>query len=271
MSRVRVIVPAYQRSAWLEICLRSLERQDHPDFDVTIVDDASPDPAVSRVAAGFCARNDWQLRRNEERRYALHSRALGIDAADPQDDELVCLVDGDDWLAHAGALRALEAAFDDSVWLTSGGMRAVATVPQRARRAERWNQLLGERRRAFASHRDRIVEERLFRALPWCYAHPHVFRPHLWRAIDPVDFTIGGRHWIRRGSDMAYLYPMLELAGDHFRFLEDVHYIYNVHADNLDAEPRTRLAQEQIRRHLSVRAPYAPLPSDRPSLRRGPR
>ncbi len=265
MSRMRVIVPTYQRSRWLEVCLRSLELQDHPDFDVTIIDDASPDPSVSEVASAFCARNGWQLVRNDERRHALFSRARGFDAADPQPDELVCLVDGDDWLAHDGALRAIDDAFDESIWLTSGGMRAVATVPDRAPRADGWNALLTDRRRAFESERRRIVSERLFRALPWCYAHPHVFRPHLWRAIDRADFTIGGDHWIRRGSDMAYLYPMLELAGDRFLFLEDVHYIYNVHADNLDADPRSRMAQEQIRRHLSAKQPYAPMQAARPT------
>lgn len=53
---VRIIVPAYQAAAELAACLDSLEHTLPADVPVHIVDDASPDPAVTAVIGAVAAR-----------------------------------------------------------------------------------------------------------------------------------------------------------------------------------------------------------------------
>jgi glycosyltransferase involved in cell wall biosynthesis len=259
MSRVRVVVPVHQRPEWLAVCLRSLELQDQPAFDVTVVDDASPDPAVEAVARSFADRNGWTVVRSEERQEALASRCAGIAAAAPADDDVVVFVDGDDWLVHAGALRAVAEAMTDDVWITSGGMVSIASTPTRAERARSLDALLRERRAAFEADRDAVVAEARYRRMPWCWSHPIAFRAFLWRHIDPADFRVGSGRWIRTSGDLAYTFPLLELAGGRVALLDEVHYAYHLHDGNLDADPRRLRGKALTRSLLASRPAYRPL------------
>ncbi len=46
---VSVIVPLYNKSAWIERCLDSIARQSYRDFEVIVVDDGSTDDGVKKV------------------------------------------------------------------------------------------------------------------------------------------------------------------------------------------------------------------------------
>ena len=51
---VTIVVPVYGDPGSLSACLASVERQDGPDVFVVVVDDASPNLEVSRLALSFC-------------------------------------------------------------------------------------------------------------------------------------------------------------------------------------------------------------------------
>jgi len=265
VNRIRVIVPAYQRPEWLKVCLGSLAVQDHPDFDVTIVDDASPDPDVSLIANTYADRLDWRAIRAKDRCGALASRCAAVAAADPEDHDVLVFVDGDDWLYHASVLTMISDAIDDDNWMTFGTMMSVATHPDRSDRAAGLDLLMHSRRRWFESNRTSIVESAGYRRTPWCFTHPIACKAFLWKAIDPSVFRLNSGHWIRTYTDLVSGYPLLELSGGRFRFLDDVSYVYNVHAGNVEADPTRDRARAAISRWLRSLPPCESL--DRSMIR----
>jgi len=258
VTRVRVIVPAYQRPEWLEVCLGSLAVQDHPDFDVTIVDDASPDPEVSRIANTYADRLGWRARRAEHRCGALASRCVAVAAADPGDHDVLVFVDGDDWLHHPSVLTLISDAIDDENWMTFGTMMSVATDPDRVDRAAGLDALMYSRRRWFEKNWTSVVESAGYRQIPWCFTHPIACKAFLWKAIDPSVFRLSNGRWLRTYTDLVFGYPLLELSGGRFRFLDDITYVYNVHADNVEADPSRDQARFTMSRWLRSLPPHAP-------------
>ncbi|MHC8423244.1 bifunctional glycosyltransferase/CDP-glycerol:glycerophosphate glycerophosphotransferase [Streptomyces sp. NB004] len=103
MPRFSVIVPAYQVQAYLHACLESVLSQSYPDFELIVVDDASPD-ACGAIADEFADR-DPRVRvvHLPENGGLGPARNAGMDRA--TGDYLVFL-DGDDTLTP-DALRAV--------------------------------------------------------------------------------------------------------------------------------------------------------------------
>ncbi|GAA2061196.1 glycosyltransferase [Williamsia deligens] len=105
--RVSVCVPLYHHADTVERCLRSILDQDHDDFEIVVVDDASSDDgaAVARTLLRPGDRvivNPMRLGAAEN-----HNRCVEVARG-----ELVQFVHGDDELLP-GALTTLAAAFDD--------------------------------------------------------------------------------------------------------------------------------------------------------------
>ena len=96
MSKVSILVAAFNAAPFLEKCLDSLVCQTHADLEILCVDDASTDdtPAIldrwalrdTRVQVTHLAENGGQA----------HARNVGLQKATGQ---FVCMVDSDDWLS----------------------------------------------------------------------------------------------------------------------------------------------------------------------------
>lgn len=52
MAEISVIIPTFNRSAMLQRALQSVLEQDHPSFEVIVVDDGSTDDTISRIPTG---------------------------------------------------------------------------------------------------------------------------------------------------------------------------------------------------------------------------
>lgn len=105
--RVAAVVPTYEGAAWLERCLRSLDRQRRPFAAVVVVDDGSRDATVAWLSEAWPDVRLVALARNHGFATAANR---GVAAAD--DCDAVALVNNDvelapDWLARTAA--ALEA------------------------------------------------------------------------------------------------------------------------------------------------------------------
>ena len=105
--RISVCVPLYKHADTVERCLRSILEQDHDDFEIVVVDDASGDGGVD--IARRLLRPDDRVVVNPHRLGAAenHNRCIELARGD-----LVQFVHGDDELLP-GALTALSAPFDD--------------------------------------------------------------------------------------------------------------------------------------------------------------
>jgi GT2 family glycosyltransferase len=114
--RVSVIVPTYQRAPSLRRCLEALRAQDHPNFEILVVDDASSDGGTERVCSELPEVRLFVLERN---RGPAAARNRGIRAAT---GELLAFTD-DDCVPPADWLRRHELLHADARVGAAGGLQ----------------------------------------------------------------------------------------------------------------------------------------------------
>ena len=120
--RVSVIVPTYDRAAFVREAIASVLQQDYPDLELIVVDDGSRDdtPAVVR-GFGAAVRYVWQENRGVS---AARNRGAAVSTGD-----LIAFLDSDDlWMpgkvsAQVGYFEAhpeAQACHTDEAWIRRG-------------------------------------------------------------------------------------------------------------------------------------------------------
>ncbi len=238
-----IVVPCYNAAPWIAQCLGSLLVQDHADFRCVVVDDASTDGTAEAVAAlALDAR--FELIRNRCNAGPLANICRGfarLGAASRPDDVLFNL-DGDDWLARTDALSLIAEAYaaEPAPLMTYGNL-ARSTAPADG---------IG------APPPTDVLRDGAFRAEPFPLIAPRTFRARLWSALREVDLRDPetGEHW-RTAGDIAFIAPLVELAGERVGFIPEVLYVYNPLSDfRLRSDAQARAATR-----ILAMPPYARL------------
>jgi len=154
-------------------------------------------------------------------------------ASDVPPDDVILMLDGDDWLAHDHVLEVVARAYDDpTVWLTHGSFR-------------------------FADGRPGFTEaypSANYRKEPWLATHLKTYRAGLLRSLTSRDLCTSDGKYRDVAWDMSLMFPLLELSGpEHIRHIPDVLYVYNFASSfehNADAAGRAR----ELAMNAAVRA-----------------
>jgi hypothetical protein len=116
-------------------------------------------------------------------------------------------LDGDDWLSDEGVLTYLNEAYQEETWMTYGQYEPLS--------------------KSYKDFSKPIENTRTYRkSEQWHTSAPKTFKRWLWHKIDPEDMKFNGEY-ARHAADRACLYPMIEMAGKHCKFINKVLYIYN--------------------------------------------
>jgi glycosyltransferase involved in cell wall biosynthesis len=241
--RFKIVVPAYNCTKWLRNCLDSIERQSLNAFDVCVIDDASTDVQQQPLIEDYCRRNNWAFHFNETNQGALFNIINGITLLRPEDQDVIITLDGDDWLYNRHVLKKLYKIYsEEDVYLTYGQF---ITYP-------RCN--IGSCRPVS----NEIIRNRSFRKIKWVFSHPKTFKYFLWRHIKDEDLLDKDGKPFKVASDLAIMFPMLEMAAYRFRYINEFLYVYNkvnpLNDDKIHLE-RQQVAVEYIR----SLPPYSPL------------
>lgn len=255
--RILVVVPVYNRPALLWRCLWSIANQTDPAFDVIVADDASTDPKVNEYMDDWCQGsplpNDggsWFPMRQSENVGATRNLVEAIRSVDMDPDDVVFIVDGDDYLTDPEALAKYRALYEDA-----GSLAQVVygsyhpEPPDETCPPARWIpvDVLAD---------GSIREWSLANGIPW--NHPLSFRRRIFDALSDDDFMIDGE-WMRYGYDVTFMAPMIELAG-----VGVLHYRGDVYAYSSGlAESVSRFVPDEVRREnghvLNQPRKYEPL------------
>ena len=116
MPEISVVVPLYNKAAYVGQCVRSILAQDGADFEIVVVDDGSTDGGARLVEAFGDARVTVVRQENRGRSAA---RNRGIDAARA---ELIALLDADDEMGpgHLAALLRLRRRYPQAGLYATG-------------------------------------------------------------------------------------------------------------------------------------------------------
>lgn len=207
-----VIIPSYNNSAWCEQNLKSVFGQEYDNYRVIYVNDCSEDDTqqkVEQIVEELGQKHRFMMINNTTRRGAMANWFMAVWLCDPH--EIVVSLDGDDWFAHERVLTYLDSVYQDpDVWMTYGQFIIHN------------NNQVGWCREVAKD----IIEKNQFRDDAWVTSHLRTFYAGLFHGIPPEDFMINGQFY-PSAADLAIMYPLLERAGKHSRFISEILYVYN--------------------------------------------
>lgn len=242
---IAVVIASYNNRAWVLKNLHSLFSQNYSNYRIIYVDDASPDgtaDAVEQYVKSSKQEFRFTLIRNKERvggmcnlYHAIHEQC--------KDEEIIANVDGDDWLAHNNVLKKLNQVYSSQeVWLTHGSL-----VEYPNGNSTWCIRIPGI-----------IVQKNAFRQFR-CPSHLKTFYAWLFKKINMEDLMYQGQ-FAPMAYDQAYMYYLLEMAGERHAFIPDVLYVYNV-SNPINENKVNAQLQRDVEAYFRASTPYERLPS----------
>jgi glycosyltransferase involved in cell wall biosynthesis len=208
-----IVAASYNNTQWYQKHLVSIFNQDYDNWRLIYIDDCSPDGTgyfVNNFIVQHNMQNKVTLHCNVERIGHLVNQYQAIHSC--ENNEIIVVLDGDDWFAHNGVLSYLNEVYqDDNVWLTYGSYeRLIPGYPKCF---------------CFAVPEE-VVKNNTIRKHTWCLSHLRTFYAGLFKHIKKEDLMCEGA-FFPMAVDLATMYPMFEMAGVHHKYIEDILMIYN--------------------------------------------
>lgn len=224
-----VIVSGCNNGAFVEKTFESVFAQQYDAYRMIYIDDASADGSYE-LARDLIYSNEKSrkvsLVRNEHPLGRLANWTRAVHSC--KEDEIVVLLDGEDWLAHEWVFANLNRYYaDPDLWMTYGQYREFPTFQLGLCRPYKTNEIES------------------VRSAPFAASHLKTFYVGLFRKISESDLVFSD------AADLAIMLPMLEMARSHFQFIPDVLYLSNSRVERDDSN------EEAIRRMK----PYAEIAS----------
>lgn len=229
-----IVIPSYNNVKYVPQNLNSVFRQDYHNWRIVYIDDASDDGTNALVKMikknSGLSNNRFTLVRHKTRMrsvaYSFYEAAHNYCA----DEEVMVHLDGDDMLATSHILSKLANEYSNGkTWITYGQFIKLHD----GQTAERGNNEIS------ANNWTNM------RTLPWSTSQLRTSYTWLFKKINVNDLMYKDE-FIRAGGDVAFMYPMLEMAGkDRTKFIRDITYIYRIHNSNdrvLYSEESKRMA-----------------------------
>lgn len=204
------------------LCLQSLRAQTITDWQARVVLDPVGDRTYEDARSVLDPRISVVL--NKERRYALWNMCEAIDGMSPADDDVIVSIDADDWLNRADSLEVVKGAYDsDPKLLLTYGSWVSFPNPN-----------------ANTNTKIPYTEDDFngnIRKKPWRASHLKTFKYRLWKHINRKDFEDPRGGYFRVAWDLAFMWPMLEMAGYHrTKWIQEKIYVYNQQTPYNDAK-----------------------------------
>ncbi|WP_288882425.1 glycosyltransferase family A protein [Pedobacter panaciterrae] len=215
--RFHIISPFWNVSPFIDDYYHSIVSQDYSNYIVYLVDDCSTDQSLSRIP------DNGKFRKisNLTKKYALQNIIETLQKFEFEDEDVICLLDGDDRFSSKYTLNILNNlyALDQSTLFTYGGMRIF---------------------NGLAKYGSRYSKEEFsdLRNQPWKILHMRTFKYKLFKELliqDPLLQSLkdSNGNLFKMPYDMALLFPLIELAGFFgVRYTDTILYDYRLHENN---------------------------------------
>ena len=244
-----VLIPSYNNKKWYKTNLDSVLNQTYSNYRVIYTDDCSPDGTgdlVEQYIKERCQEHRVTLIKNKKRRRALANMYTMIHMCN--DNEIIAIVDGDDWLAHNNVFTYINNLYENSnVWMSYGQYRimplgAISSAQPFPQECVKNN--------AYRSHSWRFGQLCTYYA--WLAQHIK-----LEDCLSP-DAPYCGK-FFPAGYDNVTLHPIIEMTGGKYACVSEVLYIRNI-LNPLNNFKVNHTLQFRVRTTICTRyLPYNPL------------
>ncbi|BDC34105.1 hypothetical protein Noda2021_00630 [Candidatus Dependentiae bacterium Noda2021] len=240
----KIITASYNNSEWYQKNLLSLFVQNYRNWHLIYIDDCSTD-GTAQLVEDFVKEHAMDhyvtIVKNKERRGHLANQYDAIHACNK--DEIIVILDGDDWFAHDGVLSYLNTIYQDpDVWLTYGQF---------------WYWKRNKKGICKPLPQDILRHGKVRTHRPFTTSHVRTFYAGLYQGIDLQDLCYQN-DLLPMCVDVATMMPMIEMAGTRIRYIDDILYIYN-DSNRLSFFHDRRKQQEEIESFIRQKPAYHPL------------
>jgi len=241
--KFNIVVPFYNVEKWIRKCIKSLKKQKYSNFECTLINDISTDESLNIVKREVNGDSRFKVINNKEKKYALRNIAESIRNSNCTDDEVIILLDGDDWFASSNTLNKLRDIYvKEECFLTYG---SYVFNPGGGKGPEP------------SQYPDDIIKANSFRQDFWRASHLRSFKHKLWKHIDARDMKDNNGEYYKMTYDQAIMLPLLELAGEKSKYIPEILYVYNkenpLNVDKIKTQEQVKTARE-IRNKKSYKA-----------------
>ena len=215
--RFKFVVAGVNHQKWLPTCLQSIAEQTVKDFDVVVIDDATPDQNFRDWIRDWCTELGWLPILHEENRGAMYSQVHGISELHCEPEDVLVWVDGDDRLAHANVLERLLYHYRDDTKLTYGQYRSEPFSPTCSPARPYPSEVVASNGyRMFGLSGGGLL-----------FNHLRTAKFELFSQLEELDFKDHEGNWFKSAADAAVMIPCMELADGRLKCLEEILYVYN--------------------------------------------
>ncbi len=227
-NKIKILVPFYNPGDFIEMCVNSVLTQDYDNYEVLFIDDASTDNSYMKIPARTLKTDEagnleldsngnpivleqhpiydvtkcsnvmlWRANSRATALPNIHNGIMNF-CTDPED--IVVILDGDDWLLTRTALTFINNFYNQhDCWMMYG--------------SSRWTN-----GRKCCSSAYLESEFKNLRAAPFRVSHIRTFRAGLYHKIGEQDKTFScmkdkNGNWYQMTYDVAMFIVMLEMAG----------------------------------------------------------
>ena len=232
------IVTSYNCENWVRKNLDSIYAQKYRNFDVVYIDDNSSDNTfaiANEYPNKICLKNSF----NRGKMFNLVDSISKLD-----EDTIIIVVDGDDWLPNDDTLDLINAAYDSGdIWMTNG---SYVIEPEN----------LVVKPKCLGSYWDGNIREK-----SWEFSPLGTFRKKLFDKIRKKHLMNSSAEYWATTSDQAIMWPMAEMCGpEHHKVVNEITYVYN-RLNPLSDDRVNRIDQLQTEKLIRSIKPYNRLES----------
>jgi len=152
-----VIVPFYNAEKWLTRCLKTVKAQDYDNYRVVIIDDCSTDNSKSVIENEIEGFDKFECITTTKNRGALNSTFTAIEHIKPDDEDVVLVLDGDDWFAKKNVLSTLNDVYTNNDCLMTYGSYIEYPSGQRGKFSKQLPEF--------------VIKNKAFREYEWVTSH----------------------------------------------------------------------------------------------------
>lgn len=209
------IIPSYNNADWYQYNIKSIAKQKYNNWRAIYVDDNSTDNTLNLVRKYV-----KELGLTSKFTYIQNPRQLGPAGSRYQayiktfDDEICCMLDGDDWLFGDNVLNILNNTYNKGYNCTYGSFKSYHGNNDMLFPLARYDAL--------------TIKNKTYRTNKrWLANHFRTMSSKLIKDIIPNKYLKLDNEWIKVSTDMAEMYFVLEKQNCKPKFIDQPIYIYN--------------------------------------------
>jgi len=208
----KIVVIGGPAENYVEQCLISIINQISSDWECVVVID--PVDSSYEIAKKYESKK-LRVYKNENREYALSNIHKAISLLNIEDEDIIVLVDLDDWLANRKVLLTIKSYYDnnENLLVTYGSWKAYPYE---------FNFPNNSKPYTLDDFKNGV------RNTEWKGTALRTMKYKIWKELKNKDLRDSDGEYFRTAWDVAIMMPLLEMAGfDRSQFVKEIVYVYN--------------------------------------------